>query len=114
MGFDEVLFSDFRFPNTDKISFDGDKTQALNQAAATLVKASGSDSFVISFVGEHVTLPDGRSRLYLENVLASDIAALVERVQVEHPDTQLVFFTELMDTRYEDYGVMRPLELYQG
>jgi len=112
MGFDEVLFSDFRFPNTDKIAFDGDKTEALNQAADTLVKASGSDSFAISFMGQHITLPDGRCRLYLDNVPASDIAAIVEKVQVENPGTQLVFFTELMDTRFEDYSVMRPLELY--
>lgn len=114
MGFDEVVFSDFRFPNTDKISFEGNRTEAINQAAATLVKASGSNSFAVSFMGEHITLPDGRCRLYLDNVMASDIAATVEKLQVENPGAQLVFFTELMDTRFEEYGVMRPLELYQG
>ena len=111
MGFDEVLFSDFRFPNTDKISFDGDKTEALNQAADTLLKASGSDSFAISFMSEHIQLPKGKSRLYLDNVPASDIATVVEKLQVENPQVQIVFFTELMDTRYEAYSVLRPLEV---
>lgn len=114
MGFSEVVFSDFRFPNTDKIAFDGDKTEALNQAAATLVKACGSDSFAVSFMNENITLPEGKCRLYLDNVMASDIPALVEKLQLNNPGAQLVFFTELMDTRFEDFGVMRPLELYQG
>ena len=114
MGFSEVVFSDFRFPNTDKIAFDGDKLSALNQAADTLLKASGSDSFAISFMSEQITLPEGRCRLYLDNVMASDIASVVEKLELSNPGVQVVFFTELMDTRFEDYSVMRPLELYQG
>lgn len=114
LGFDEVVFSDFRFPNTDKITFEGDKMAALNEAAEVLVKACATDYFAVSFVGSHIALPEGRSRLYFENVPAADIAGLVSSIAVSDPAAQLVFFTDLMDTRYETYSVLRPLELANG
>ena len=111
LGFDEVLFSDFRFPNTEGIRFEGDKTEALNKAAKTLVQACASDTFTVSFIGNHFTLPEGRCRLYMENVAAVDIVQLLPTLNLEETDTRLVFLTDLMDTRYDDYGVLRPLEL---
>lgn len=111
LGFDEVVFSDFRFPNTEKIKFEGDRDEALNHAAETLVKACASDSFVVSFSGNLTALPQGRSRLYFDGVVAGDIPALVETLTVETPETQLVFLTDTMDTRYDDYGVLRPLDV---
>lgn len=111
MGFDEVVFSEFRFPNTDQIRFEGDKTDALNRAAKTLVQACANDSFTLSFTGSHVTLPQGRCRLYLENCAAADIATLVPQLGVENPEVQVVFLTDLMDTRYAEYGVLRPLDI---
>lgn len=109
LGFDEVVFSDFRFPNTDGIRFDGDKAATLNQAAQTLVQACATDTFAVSFVGSHIVLPQGRCRLYLENVPAADIPALVSQLTLENPNAQLVFLTDLLDTRYNDYGALRPL-----
>ena len=111
LGFDEVVFTDFRFPNTDKITFEGNKAEALNEAAEILVKACATDSFAVSFTGSHITLPEGRSRLYFDNVPAAQIPELVASVTVTDPAAQLVFFTELLDTRYEAYSVLRPLEL---
>lgn len=110
-GFDEVVFSDFRFPNTDKVSFAQDRTQALNDTAKTLVQACANDGFTVSFTGSHVTLPEGRCRIYLENVAAADIAAIAESLALENPQAQLVFLTDLMDTRYQEYSVLRPLEV---
>ena len=109
LGFDEVVFSDFRFPNTDGIRFNGDKAETLNQAAQTLVQACATDTFGVSFVGSHISLPQGRCRLYLENVPAADIPTLVAQLTLENPNAKLVFLTDLMDTRYDDYGVLRPL-----
>lgn len=111
LGFDEVVFSDFRFPNTDRISFSGDKTQALNEAAKTLVQACASDSFTVSFTGTHFTLPEGRCRIYLEDVAAADIPDVTASLTLDDPAAQLVFLTDLMDTRYEEYSVLRPLEV---
>ncbi len=111
MGFQEVLFQDFRFPNTDKISFSGDKTAALNQAAQTLVQACASNSFTVSFGADTgLTLPEGRCRLYLKNVSAADINSVVSQVNVTDAQKRVVFLTDLKDTRFDQYGVLRPLE----
>ena len=111
LGFDEVVFSDFRFPNTDKVKFSGDKTEALNEAAKTLVQACATDSFAVSFTGTHFTLPQGRTRIYLENVAAADIPTVTAELTLENPAAQLVFLTDTMDTRYTAYGVLRPLDV---
>ena len=111
LGFNEVLFDDFRFPNTEKIKFSGDKLEALNSAAETLVQSCASDNFVVSFVSSQITLPSSRCRLYLEDVAAADIPELVATLNLETPETQLVFLTDLLDTRFTAYGVLRPLEI---
>ncbi len=111
LGFDEVVLGDFRFPNTEDLEFTGDKTEALNQAAKTLVQACATDTFAVSFVSNQITLPEGRCRLYLENAAAADIPQLVASLGLEDPAARLVFITDLMDTRYEEYGVLRPLDL---
>ena len=110
MGFDEVVFSDFRFPNTEKIKFTGDKTQALNEAAQTLVRSCATDSFAVSFVGTHFTLPEGRCRIYLENVAATEISSVAASLALDNAAAQLVFLTDTLDTRYTAYSVLRPLE----
>ena len=114
MGFDEVVLSDFRFPNTSKIKFEGDKAEALNQAAQTLVKACATGGFTVSFADTSITLPQGRCRLYFEDVAAAEIAGVVNSVTVDNPATQIVFLTDLLDTRYGAYSVLRPLDLYTG
>lgn len=113
LGFDEVVFSDFRFPNTEKIKFSGDKTEALNEAAKTLVQACATDSFAVSFASSQITLPEGRCRLYMENVAAADIPELVSSLTLTDPTAQVVFLTDLLDTRYTAYSVLRPLEVTQ-
>lgn len=110
LGFDEVVFADFRFPNTDNIKFTGDKTQALNEAAQTLVRSCATDSFAVSFVGTHFTLPEGRCRIYIENVAAAEIYTVTEAVTLADPAAQLVFLTDSHDTRYAAYSVLRPLD----
>ena len=111
LGFQEVVFYDFRFPDTDKIYFDGDKDQALAAAANLLVKACASDTFAVSFQSTDASfpLPQGRSRLYLTGVAAVDVAGYAEQTGLEDPEKRLVFMTELRDTRFEDYGVLRPV-----
>lgn len=110
-GVDEVVFSDFRFPNTDKIRFDGDKLTALNEAAATLVKTCSTDTFCVSFTrtAPDLTLPEGRTRLYLTGVSGADIGQAAASASLPNLSTQLVFVTESGDTRYDDYCVLRPL-----
>lgn len=112
LGFREVVFADFRFPNTDKISFEGDKMEALNAAAAMLVKTCATEKFCVSFTrtSPDLTLPEGRTRLYLTGVSGADIAEMAGSVALGDVTAQLVFLTDSGDTRFDDYCVLRPLE----
>ena len=112
LGFDEVVFSEFRFPDTDKIKYDGNKAEALSNAAATLVEACASERFFVSFQSTDYAfpLPNGSTRLYLQNVPAAEIPLVRQQAVTKQPDIQLLFLTETNDTRYDDYCVLRPLE----
>jgi hypothetical protein len=112
LGFDEVVFIDFRFPDTDKITFKGDKTQALTDAAATLAAACATERFTVSFyTGDYnFTLPAGNTRLYIKDAEAAQLPQLLQQYPTGNPSLQLLFLTEARDTRFNDYCVLRPLE----
>ena len=113
MGFDEVMLDNFRFPASDQYIFNGDKPAALQAAAQTLMAACGSSDFVLSFCVEDPTfqLPEGRCRMYLNNVDAGSIAQKASLVTFEDPDVRLVFLSETGDTRYDSYSVLRSLNV---
>lgn len=113
LGFDEVVFSEFRIPETDSIVFSEDRTEAIKKAAQSLVNACATESFAVSFmVGDSTfPMPDGRSRLYLENVGPKNVGAVVAKLNMVTPDARLVFISNTNDTRYDEYGVMRPITM---
>lgn len=112
MGFDEVVLTDFRFPVTDKILFDGDKNAALQSAMDTIVANCAADGYTLSFVlsDPGFTLPTERSRLYLEGVSANNVGAIASQFTNGSPEIRLVFIAATNDTRYDQYGVLRPIE----
>ena len=110
LGFDEVVLYDLRIPETNSIVFKQDKVEAITKAAKTLVDTCATESFAVSFVGDtKFPMPKGRSRLYLENATALEAAALVQQTGIEDPSVYIVFLTELHDTRFDAFSVMRPL-----
>ena len=113
LGFDEVVFEDFYFPETDRIIFDGNKQETLEKTAQTIVTACATETFAVSFVSDGTWKePEGRSRVYREDI--SDAIALMElsnNLTMENPKTRLVLITNNLDTRFEDYGILRPIEL---
>lgn len=113
LGFDEVLLSNFCFPNSSNYIFSGDKDEALQTAAAKLLAACSSDSFTLSFCVDNAEflLPDGRCRMYLENVDASNLSATAAKVTFDDAEARLVFLSEAADTRYDEYGVLRSLNV---
>ena len=115
LGFDEVVFDEFRFPDTDDLKFSGDRAQALNTTAQTLVTTCATGSFAVSFVGEEegFTIPSGRCRLYVENATAAQAAGIAASSGLADPSIYLVFLTEFHDTRFDAYSVLRPLESAQ-
>lgn len=110
LGFNEVVFYDYYFPSTDRIVFRGDKLQALSETAQTLVNSCATDNFAVSFtVSTDFTPPTGRSRMYLEDTAASEAAEKARQFGFEDPSVRVVFLTDIHDTRFDDYSVLRPL-----
>ena len=111
MGFDEILFADFAFPNTDKIVFKGDQNEALLAAAKRLLSSCGSERFAVSYLVSDSTfaLPEGRTRIYLEGRDAAKVKSISEKAVVPDPAIHLVFVTDVNDTRFDVCGVLRPL-----
>lgn len=112
MGFDEIVLADFRFPDTDKILFDGDKPAALEKAAKTLFTGCASESFAVSFLvaSADFPMPEGRGRLYLENASAQNVGLIASQTVFQEKEIRLVFLADTNDTRFDAYGVLRPLD----
>lgn len=113
LGFDEVVFTDFCFPPTEDILFEGDKLAALNETAEHLVYNLATDTFGVSFLCNDpgFKLPDGRTRVYRDDVdadMAQDTAAALDIPSME---VNLVYLTEAMDTRFDVFGVLRPMPI---
>ncbi len=112
LGFDEVVLSDFRFPNTTDLAFSGDRSQAIADAADAIAMVCSTDRFCVSFetASSGFPLPEGeRCRLYFTGVAAVDAPAMAASLGLEDPAPIAVFLTELGDTRFNEYSVLRPL-----
>ena len=113
LGFDEVVFDEFRFPNTDSIVFSGDRKTTLESTAQSLVNACSTDLFAVSFISDGSWQePEGRSRVYRRDI--SDTIKLMEfnnSVAVEDPEIKVVLLTNNLDEGFEAYSVLRPIEL---
>ncbi len=111
MGFDEIVLADFKIPASDKALYTGDRNQALSKAATALLESCGSETMTLSFVAASSTfqLPEGRCRLYLDTISAENVGAAASLTTVEDPKVYMVFISETNDTRYDAYGVLRPI-----
>lgn len=115
MGFDEVVLGDFSVPRSDGLKFNYDRNESLSAAAKNIIDACGTDRFAISFCIAETgfILPEGRARVYMENAPASETGALAEAMSFTDASVRLVFITDLNDTRFDAYGVLRPLTTAQ-
>lgn len=111
LGFDEVVFTEFRFPDTEDILFEGSRIEALNTTAAYLVEHLATDTFCVSFETNDpgFLLPQGRSRLYLSGVQAGDAQNTAAGLKIDSMEINLVYLTEAKDTRFDVFSVLRPL-----
>lgn len=113
LGFDEVVFTDFCFPPTEDILYEGDKLTVLNETAQHLVHNLATETFCVSFLCNETgfTLPEGRTRLYRDGVDASLAQSVAGTVTVPNTQINLVYLTEVNDTRFDAFGVLRPLPI---
>ena len=114
-GFAEVVLGDFAIPEGDKVKFSESRRQTLNDTAQAIVTAAATDRFCVSFcvTDTGFTLPEGRTRIYLKDATASSLKTLATETGLEDPQVRLVFITDANDTRFDEFGVLRPLNTAQ-
>ena len=112
-GFDEVVLSEFRIPNTDRIVFSENRDETIKKVAQSLVVSCATDGFALSFMTSESSfpVPDGRTRLYMENVGPKNVDAVAALLNLENPQACLVFLCNTNDTRYDAYSVIRPIAM---
>lgn len=116
LGFDEVVFDYFWFPNTSDVVFGPDKKETLETVGQNLVNLCATERFAVSFISDGSwQYPEGRSRVYRQDI--SDAIKLMEfnnSVAVEDPQSRVVLLTNNLDESFEEYSVLRPIELAMG
>lgn len=116
LGFDEVVFDEFRFPSTSDIVFSADKKATLESVGQTLVNICSTEKFAVSFINNgDWQEPEGRGRIYRQDV--SDTIKLMEfnnSVAADADLARIVLLTNNLDESFEEYSVLRPIELAQG
>lgn len=112
LGFDEIVFDDFYFPETEEIAFTGDRKEAIYQAAETLAIAGATEDFTVSFVTSDMNfrLPEGNCRLYV-HAEPAEVEDVLAQIQVADKLKQVVFFCNTFDNRFDGYSVIRPYAL---
>lgn len=111
LGFDEIVYTDFYFPESSNIAWEGDKTQIILDVADQLSTHSVSSDIAISFASEDSALLPYTQRLYLSSGNTALLSALEEAMPPEKSANEtLVFVTTSRDTRFEPYGILVPWE----
>ena len=112
LGFDEVVLQNFRFPDTENLAFPGDRAEALQEAAEELMTACANESCTISFASSTADyrLPEGRCRLYLEDIAPHEAQAAWDSANLDDKRLNLVFLAQDSDDRYQiENGILLPL-----
>lgn len=113
MGFDEVVFDDFRIPESTNIVYGGDlsRQDAAAEAAKTIRSLLVTDPIRVSFNSSNPKVAEVSDRVYLVTDDGASVAGLVDSVKepLDDPETQIVFLTASRDTRFDGYGILRPL-----
>ena len=113
LGFDEVVFTDFCFPPTEEILYEADRLTVLNETAEHLVYNLATEDFGVSFLTNDpgFKLPEGRTRVYRDSVEAAMAQEVAASLDIPSMQINLVYLTEAMDTRFDVFGVLRPLDM---
>lgn len=113
MGFDEIVFDDFRIPDSQNIIYktEGTREEAAAAAAAQLRERLSALPIRVSFVSSNPLVAEHSDRVFLVTQDGSAVSDLVKSVQdtVEDPSAEIVFLTPSRDTRFDGYGILRPL-----
>ncbi len=116
LGFDELVFCEFRFPDSSNYVFEASvsKDQALIDAASALVSTCTAEGFAVSFEGSaSFVLPEGPSRLYIDGISPEKAASVAASIPVTDPKVNIVFKATSNDTRYNEFSALRIMDVGQ-
>ena len=112
-GFREVVFSEFRFPASNSISYHSEKSGAelTQDAAQELTTFFSGSNLMISFETDDTAFPADvcTGRLYIRDVDGSKIEKFAQAYGGAEKLTELVFLVNSKDTRFDERAVLRPL-----
>jgi hypothetical protein len=113
LGFDEVVLDEFWVPTANRVAYSGDAEADLAECANKLLSSVTSNSFTLSFNVSSVSfpLPEGRCRMYLSGIPAREVEIIGAQCGISEPQIRLVFIADSNDTRFDNYGVLRTLDL---
>lgn len=110
MGVDEVVLDDFIFPESAYIVFDGDRTEAVLDAAKRLAANLADVDVTLSVTSPEPDLAEYFRRVYISDSDGSQVQDLAKSLEVDFTplEDRLVFCTDSRDTRFAQYGLLRP------
>lgn len=113
LGFREVAFSEFLFPDSTNIHYSSEKSsrEIIADAAQELTTFFKGSSLTISFQTEDSDFPAEvcEGRLYITDVDGSKVEKYVQAFGSSENLRELVFIANSRDTRFEGQAVIRPL-----
>lgn len=113
LGFDEVLFDNFYFPDSERISWTGDvtKQEAILDAADNLSANLLNQSIRLCLGTSDPEVAAYGQRAFLTTNNASQVASDTQTLSEVFSDTaaQIVYITDSRDTRFDACGAFRPL-----
>lgn len=112
IGFDEIVFDGFSFPQSSNIVYNRDITgeEAAYQAAAAIAEQMALYEIPVSFVSTDADITALSARAFIPaetGDLVSELAREYSAI-IQGSDAQLVFLTASRDTRFETYSVLSP------
>ena len=113
LGFDEVLFDNFYFPDSDRISWTGSvtKQEAILDAADNLSANLLNQSIRLCLGTSDPEVAAYGSRAFLTTNNASQIDSDISALSEALPDSasQIAYITDSRDTRFDACSAFRPL-----
>ena len=80
LGFDEVVFDSFYFPDSQNIVFEGDKQAAVAAAAKAIREKLEDTPIRVSFGSSDADVAASADRVYLTSESGAEVAGIVEQL----------------------------------
>lgn len=113
LGFSEVAFSDFYFPDSTNIVYSSDQSIAeiIAAAASHLTTTLAPSGITVSFVTDDLAFPAASctGRLYIPNLSGTQVGLYTQNFGSATGLKELVFLISSKDTRFDEQATMRPL-----